>query len=169
MSEIIRLVSRPAKVPCSIFLYHVRWDQVFVHTASNWSPDPPLGLFLQCVYQSGPNCPWNDRNLLIVFVCNGTGLRCRSMACSLKSVTAPWRPLKQQMYLIDVWRGQHLSPLSLRNGLTTQVGCSFFTHSNDRLAKYMSNYKGTKRIKDGPLTMRSSHTLFKSNTFRRLS
>lgn len=49
ISEIIRLVSLPAEVSCSVFLHHVRWDQVFAHTVSNWSPDPLLGLLLQCV------------------------------------------------------------------------------------------------------------------------
>lgn len=55
ISGIIPLHLHPAEV-CRLFsLHHVKRDQVFVLTASNWSPDPPLGLLPECVSQSEPS------------------------------------------------------------------------------------------------------------------
>lgn len=67
ISGIIPLHSLPAEVSCSVSLHHVKRDQVFVPTASNWSPDPPLSLLLECVSQSELSHPWDETNLLFFF------------------------------------------------------------------------------------------------------
>lgn len=67
ISGIIPLRSLPAEVSCSFSLHHVKRDQVFVPTVSNWSPDPPLGLLLECVSQSELSHPCDDTNLLFLF------------------------------------------------------------------------------------------------------
>lgn len=68
ISGIIPLDLLPAEVSCSVSLHHVKRDQVFVPTAPNWSPDPPLGLLLECVSQSKLLHPCEDTNLLFIFL-----------------------------------------------------------------------------------------------------
>lgn len=54
-------VHLPAEVSCSFSVHHVKsLDQVLVHTVSNWSPDPPAGMPVECVSQSEQKHPCAD-------------------------------------------------------------------------------------------------------------
>lgn len=136
ISGIIPLHSLPAEVSCSVSLHHVKRDQVFVPTVSNWSPDPPLGLLLECVSQSELSHPWDETNLLFFFLKDSRGSsrsRCGSLVCLLKSVTASQRALETTIRVSKTCGGRQAGAPSsytvvLTNvGLTVQVGKSFFS------------------------------------------
>lgn len=136
ISEIIRLVSLPAEVSCSVFLCHVRWDQVFVHTVSNWSPDPLLGLMLQraSIWAELSLKWWKSTHCVCLQRRRGGG-----QLWDVAPWFGPWKEwrlpeglLKQWIYSSRPVTGTPSPAVVLTNGLTTQVSCSFFTHSNNQ-------------------------------------